>query len=128
MTLDFNEEKVKKHVQDGLYEKGLVLQGIIEQRAPMFTGDYRDSWETIKNSDGTVKVRTLQGDKGRKLEFGGGSGEWPNVGELREWVSAKIGPENLGDVTYLVGRSIKNNGVRPQPHIRPGIREFQRRE
>lgn len=130
MSLEINKSEMDESVQDGLFRKGLILESMIKKRAPVYTGDYRASWTTIRNNDGTVTVGTPQGGKGKALEFGGESGNWPPVDALRQWVRRKIAPEpeELDSTTYLIGRKIFEEGINPQPHLRPAIREFKRRE
>lgn len=127
MSLELNDSG-KEKIEQMLLRKGLILESLIKKRAPVYTGDYKASWETKQNKDGSVVVGTPQGQKGRALEYGGGGGEFPPVDELRKWVRRKIGPEDVDSTTYLIGRKIEEEGINMQPHVRPAIREFKRKE
>lgn len=127
MTLQLNDSG-KEKLQQQLFRKGLILEGMIKKRSPVYTGQYKALWETRKNEDGSVSIVNPQGDKGRALEYGGGAGQWPPLDELRQWVRRKIGPEDVDTVTYFIGEKIESQGINPQPHIRPAIREFKSRE
>lgn len=127
MSLKLNKSG-KQKLQDQLFRKGLVLESLLKKNSPVYTGQYRSLWSTEKNDDGSVSVVNPQGEKARALEYGGGAGNWPPVDELKKWVRRKISPEDVDTTTYLVGRKIFEEGVEPQPHIRPSIRQFKNRE
>jgi hypothetical protein len=130
MGLKVNDSGQKK-IQEALFRKGLILESMIKKRSPVFTGQYKSLWETQKNSDGSVSVVNPQGEKGRALEFGGEPGNWPPVSELRKWVRRKglaSGEEEVDSTAYLVGRSIFQSGIEPQPHVRPAVKSFKNRE
>jgi len=126
MSLEINK-KGGETIQDALYKKGLELESEIKRRAPVFTGNYRASWETNKLSNGDVVVGTNQKEKAQKLEYGLGSGNWPPTDQLRKWVRRKISLDDLDSATFLIGRKIFQEGVDQQPHIRPAIRHFQKK-
>jgi hypothetical protein len=127
MSLKLNDSG-KDKLQQILFRKGLKLESLLKQNSPVFTGQYKNLWSTEKNSDGSVSVVNPQGEKGRALEYGGGAGSWPPVDEMRKWVRRKLNPEDVDSTTYLVSRKIFQEGVNPQPHVRPSIREFKNRE
>jgi len=131
MSLKLNDSGREK-IQQQLLRKGLELETMLKKRSPVYTGQYRSLWSTEKMDKGLgVKVVNPQGDKGRALEYGGGAGNWPPVSELRKWVRRKLGVQDESEVdstAYLVGRKIFQQGVEPQPHIRPAIRSFKNRE
>jgi len=127
----YTDKDQQKLVQE-LKKKGLTLESLIKQNAPVFTGQYRSLFETQVILDGNkigFKIVNPQWeDKGKALEFGGEPGNWPDITELKKWVDRKINPENLNSVTYLIGESIKEEGIQMQPHVRPAIREFESRQ
>jgi len=127
MSLELNDSG-KDKIQDMLFRKGLILESMIKKRAPVYTGNYKASWETQKNADGSVTVGTPQTEKGMALEYGGEPGTFPPVDELRKWVDRKLPVEDVDSVAYLIGREIEENGINPNPHVRPAIREFKRKE
>lgn len=127
MALDLNDDGQEK-IQQLLYRKGLKLESMIKKRAPVYTGQYRSLWSTELMDDGSVRVVNPQGDKGRALEYGGEPGQFPPLDELRTWVRRKIGPEDVDSTTYLIGRSIEEEGIEMSPHVRPAIREFKSKE
>jgi len=130
MSLKINDDGREK-LEQALFRKGLILESMIKKRSPVFTGQYKNLWETQKNQDGSVSVINPQGEKGRALEFGGQPGNWPPVDELRKWVRRKglaDGQQEVDSTAYLVGRSIFETGIEPQPHVRPAVREFKNRE
>lgn len=127
MSLELNDSGRDK-IQQLLFRKGLKLEGLLKKNSPVFTGQYKNLWETQKNDDGTVSVIHPQGEKARALEFGGGEGEWPKQSEMRKWVRRKLGAEDVSSATYLVSRKIFNEGIEPQPHIRKSLRQFKNKE
>jgi len=127
--MDFNlNDSGQEKINQALLRKGLVLESILKKNSPVFTGQYKNLWSAELVEDGKVQVVNPQGEKGRALEFGGGEGVFPPVDELKKWVRRKIAPEDVDSTTYLIGRKIEREGIEPQPHIRPSIREFKRRE
>lgn len=129
MTLELNDKGEEK-IQQSLFKKALILESMIKKRSPVFTGQYKSLWSTEKNDDGSVSVVNPQGDKGRALEYGGEGRQFPPVDELRKWVdrSLPVDDTEVDSVAYLVGRKIEEEGIEPQPHIRPAVKEFKRRE
>jgi len=66
---------------------------------------------------------------GQNVEDGRLPGYWPKVSPLREWVIRRLGvpQDKANSVTYLVGRKIFNEGIKPRPFIAPAFEDFEQR-
>ena len=116
----------KEKIQQALLKKGLELEAEWKSRVPVYTGRYRQSISTETVGDLAVVVGTNI-PYAEALEYGGDPGTWPPVDELKTWVDRVISPDEdrFDKVTFLVGRKIFREGIRPQPSLRPAIRAWQ---
>lgn len=75
-------------------------------------------------------------DYGFNVNVGRNAGKFPNVGTLKEWIERNgIKPkkgkdgklQTINQLTYLIGRSVKNKGIRPYRFIDIAINKIEPR-
>jgi hypothetical protein len=122
------EEVMPPFIQVGLFK----IVGDAQQHSPVYRGLFRAE---IQNALDKISPATFQGvvffslnyglviegidEEGNDTEFGRRPGTFPNLSELRLWVERVISPpeEKIDEVTFLVGRKIQAQGIRPKRPI-----------
>ena len=96
------------------------------------TGNLQNVDFDVEVNGGTYKIYLILQDYWKFVENGRLPGSFPNIGKLQQWIQIKqILPRPMANgklptekqLTYIIGKSIKEKGIQPKPALANALRK-----
>lgn len=136
------EDDIKNQLEPLFARIAADLSNAISDEVPVgATGNLRNSVQILGfNSDTGSQVVAVRADYANAVRLGREPGNFPPLEPLRKWVDRVIGAEryeswsgdnwevnSLDQATYLVGKSIEEEGTDPNPYLERAINRLKQK-
>lgn len=118
--------EIEQILYDVAYQVAIDYQNELQSFGSIASGALNNVDFEVEIKGGTYKIYLILQDYWKYVEYGRKPGKFPNVGKLQEWIKIKpILPIPLTNgivptekqLTFLIGRSIKEKGIQPKPAL-----------